>query len=260
VQEVLAELPWNHQLARIKSQQSKSMPELIPKHGGYRRLKSFQIGQLIYDLTVRFCDRYIDRKSRTRDQMVQAARSGVQNIAEGSQASGTSKKSELKLTNVARASLEELRLDYEDFLRQRGLPQWPPGHPALQRFKARRGASVEAVRAWVEEEKGKEKNADWHGQTRTATDLGAADTSVAVRGGLCSSVLAVRPCKSVSALRPCKALPSSVYVANAVLSLLNLCCHLLDRQITAQAKAFTTEGGFTERLYRTRSSQRKKPC
>lgn len=84
---------------------------LIPKHGGYRKLKSFQVGQLVYDVTVRFCDRYIDKRSRTHDQMVQAARSGVQNIAEGSQASGTSKKFELKLTSVARASLEELRLD-----------------------------------------------------------------------------------------------------------------------------------------------------
>src|SRR6476619_3358917 len=103
------------------------MPErepLIPKHGGYRKLKSFQVAQLVYDLTVRFCDRYISPRSRTDDQMVQAARSGVQNIAEGSQASGTSKKMELKLTNVARASLEELKLDYEDFLRQSGLPLW----------------------------------------------------------------------------------------------------------------------------------------
>lgn len=94
---------------------------LIPKHGGYRNLKSFQIAQLAFDVTVRFCDRYISRSSRTHDQMVQAARSGVQNIAEGSKASGTSRKMELKLTNVARVSLEELKLDFEDFLRQRGL-------------------------------------------------------------------------------------------------------------------------------------------
>lgn len=244
------------------------MTELIPIHGGYRRLKSFQIGQLIYDLTVRFCELYIDRKSRTRDQMVQAARSGVQNIAEGSQASGTSRKSELKLTNVARASLEELCLDYEDFLRQRGLPQWRPEHPALRRFKARRCATVAAVRAWMEEEKKKEKentdlhghktNTDKHRQTRTNTELEAADQSVAVRGGPCQSVLAVSPCASMSAVSPCKPIPASVFVANAVLSLLNLCCHLLDRQITAQAQAFTEDGGFTERLYRTRSSQRKK--
>ena len=126
---------------------------LIPKHGGYRKLKSFQVAQLVYDITVRFCERYVDRFSRTRDQMLQAARSGVQNIAEGNQASGTSKKTELKLTNVARASLEELRLDYEDFLRQRGLPLWAPDHPALARFKARRCATLTEVRAWVAEER-----------------------------------------------------------------------------------------------------------
>ena len=102
---------------------------LIPKHGGYRKLKSFQVAQLVFDITVRFCDRYIEKRSRTHDQMVQAARSGVQNIAEGSQASGTSKKL-TQLTNVARASLEELRLDYEDFLRQRGLPLWDRDNPA----------------------------------------------------------------------------------------------------------------------------------
>jgi four helix bundle protein len=119
--------------------------ELIPAHGGYRKLKSFQIAQLIYDLTVRFCELYVDKKSRTRDQMVQAARLGVQNIAEGSQASGTSKKTELKLTNVARASLEELRLDYEDFLRQRGLKLLEPDHAVMGRFKAERCASLEAV-------------------------------------------------------------------------------------------------------------------
>lgn len=84
---------------------------LIPAHGGYRQLKSFQQAELVYDATVAFCDRFIDKRSRSHDQMVQAARSGRQNIAEGSQASGTSKKFELKLVGVARASLEELLLD-----------------------------------------------------------------------------------------------------------------------------------------------------
>src|SRR6266516_7937192 len=102
---------------------------LIPPHGGYRKLKSFQVAQLVYDVTVRFCDRYIEKRSRTHDQMVQAARSGAQNIAEGSMASATSKKMELKLTGVARASLEELLLDYEDFLRQRGLRIWSKDSP-----------------------------------------------------------------------------------------------------------------------------------
>src|SRR3954452_11184178 len=144
---------------------------LIPQHGGYRGLKSFQLAQLVYDVTVRFCDRYIESRSRTRDQMVQAARSGVQNIAEGSQASATSKKTELKLTNVARASLEELRLDYEDFLRQRGLPLLPPDHPSLVRFKARCCATVEEVRLWVEDE-----------QERTRTNKGERGEVVFVRG------------------------------------------------------------------------------
>jgi four helix bundle suffix protein len=122
---------------------------LIPKHGGYRHLKSFQVAQLVYDVTVRFCDRYIEKRSRTHDQMVQAARSGVQNIAEGSQASGTSKKTELKLTNVARASLEELRLDYEDFLRQRGLPLWTRDDPRRQALIDRRCATADDVANWL---------------------------------------------------------------------------------------------------------------
>ncbi len=102
---------------------------LIPPHGGYRKLRSFQCAQAVYDATVIFCDRFIEKRSRTHDQMVQAARSGAQNIAEGSMASATSKKAELKLTGVARASLEELLLDYEDFLRQRGLRIWPKDSP-----------------------------------------------------------------------------------------------------------------------------------
>jgi four helix bundle suffix protein len=102
---------------------------LIPPHGGYRKLRSFQCAQQVYDATVVFCNRFVDHRSRTHDQMVQAARSGVQNIAEGSMASATSKKMELKLTGVARASLEELLLDYEDFLRQRDLRLWPKDSP-----------------------------------------------------------------------------------------------------------------------------------
>lgn len=116
----------------------KDREPLIPPHGGYRNLKTFQLARLIYDLTVRFCELYVDRFSRTCDQMVQAARSGVQNIAEGSQASATSKKIELRLTNVGRSSLEELKLDYEDFLRHRNLPELSPDDPIMMRFKALR--------------------------------------------------------------------------------------------------------------------------
>lgn len=89
----------------------------IPPHGGYKKLLSHQKAEIVYDATVYFCDRFIERRSRTHDQMVQAARSGKQNIIEGSMASGTSKEMEIKLTNVARASLEELLADYRDFLR-----------------------------------------------------------------------------------------------------------------------------------------------
>jgi len=122
---------------------------LLPPHGGYRRLKSFQVAQLLYDLTVRFCDRFIPPRSRTHDQMVQAARSGVQNIAEGSVASGTSAKMEMKLTNVARASLEELRRDYEDFLRQRGLPLWHPRDPRLTQLITLRPTTADQVAEWA---------------------------------------------------------------------------------------------------------------
>lgn len=107
----------------------KTLPNLIPPHGGYRKLRSYQTAELVYDATVVFCDRFIDKRSRTHDQMVQAARSGVQNIAEGSMASATSKKTELKLTGVARASLEELLLDYQAFLRQKGLSIWAKDSP-----------------------------------------------------------------------------------------------------------------------------------
>ena len=92
--------------------------------GGYRKLRSYQVATVIYDATVSFCDRFIDKRSRTHDQMVQAARSGRQNIAEGSRAAATTSQTELRLVNVARASLEELLLDFEDFLRQRRLRTW----------------------------------------------------------------------------------------------------------------------------------------
>ena len=110
------------------------MPDhFIPPHGGYESLLSFQKSRIIYDGTVWFCNHFLNRRDRTFDQMVQAARSGKQNILEGSQASGTSKETEIKLTNVARASLEELLEDYRDFLRVRGLEEWSKEH----RFTAR---------------------------------------------------------------------------------------------------------------------------
>lgn len=101
----------------------------IPKHGGYERLITYQKSEIIYDGTQYFCKKYFQRYDRTIDQMVQAARSGKQNIVEASMASGTSKETEIKLTNVARASLEELLIDYKDFLRTNKLSYWDKHHP-----------------------------------------------------------------------------------------------------------------------------------
>lgn len=178
--------------------------KLIPKHGGYASLKTFQISRLIFDITVRFCNRFVTSRSRTHDQMVQAARSGVQNIAEGSQASGTSKKTELKLTNVARASLEELRLDYQDFLRQKQLPIWDYKDPRRQELINLRVKTADGFALWVK------------------------NMAEQQQGSL------------------------EEIAANGVLVLLAVACSLLDRQLSAQAEAFQREGGFTERLYRTR--------
>lgn len=249
---------------------------LIPKHGGYRHLKSFQVAQLVYDLTTRFCDRYVERRSRTHDQMVQAARSGVQNIAEGSQASGTSKKTELKLTNVARASVEELRLDYEDFLRQRGLSVWEREDPRRAHLIARRCTSADEVARWVKEvgsgtcgqhgqnglsgrdgqgqrgglenpheqgEPGKRHGSDKPGGVPMATSYPPSTGSM-------SST------KSTLSPKPSPAHYPEI-AANAALVLIAVACSLLDRQIAAQARAFENEGGFTERLYRVRSNHRR---
>ena len=158
--------------------------------------------------------------------MVQAARSGVQNIAEGSQARGTSKKTELKLTNVARASLEELLLDYEDFLRQRALPLWHPDDPRRKALIARRCTTADQVAAWIREQ-------------HDAPSI----ESIA-------SISSISSTPSIKSTYP-------ELAANAALILLGVACTLLDRQLATLATAFTEEGGFTERLYRIRTQRRK---
>jgi len=107
----------------------------IPPHGGYENLLSFQKARIVYDGTVWSCEHFLNKRDRTYDQMIQAARSGKQNILEGSKASGTSKETEIKLTNVARASLEELLEDYRDFLRVRGVEEWTREHRFTQRLR-----------------------------------------------------------------------------------------------------------------------------
>lgn len=181
-------------------------PQLIPPHGGYRDLQSYKMSEIVYDATIVFCDRFINKRSRTHDQMVQAARSGKQNIAEGSMASGTSKKTELKLIGVARASLEELLLDYEDFLRQKGLPLWGKEHEqaqAVRKLAHSLNKSYETYRTYIESS--------------------PPETAV-----------------------------------NTMICMIHQTNYLLDQQLRALEKDFLKEGGFTERLYRVRSEERKK--
>jgi four helix bundle suffix protein len=122
----------------------------IPPHGGYQTLLSYRKAEVVYDITVRFCGRFLERRDRTVDQMVQAARSGKQNIAEGSQASGTSTETEIKLTNVARASLEELRIDYEDYLRVRDLRLWSKNSREASYVRNLGATSFETFRTFCE--------------------------------------------------------------------------------------------------------------
>ncbi|MBW7897414.1 S23 ribosomal protein [Candidatus Brocadiaceae bacterium B188] len=184
----------------------KDFPQLIPPHGGYRNLRSYKTAEIVYDATVVFCNRFVDKRSRTHDQMVQAARSGVQNIAEGSMASATSKKTELKLTGVARASLEELLLDYQAFLRQNGLRIWAKDSP-----------DALAVRRKYQSD---------------TSDLSDKSDPYFLKTA------------------------SPEVAANMLICLINQASYLLGRQLKSLEQLFLKEGGFTERLYRTRSQMR----
>ena len=183
--------------------QQKS-PKLIPAHGGYRELQSYQMAEIVYDATIVFCDRFISKRSRTHDQMVQAARSGKQNIAEGCMASGTSKKFEIKLIGVARASLEELLLDFEDYLRQKRLLLWGKEHQEARKVR-----------------------------------------------GLC-----YKKNRSYLTYRPYVEDSSPEISANTIICLIHQTNYLLDQQLRALEKEFLKQGGFTERMYRTRSQMR----
>jgi len=196
-------------------------------------VKSFQVAQLAYDVTVRFCGRYIEKCSRTRDQMVQAARSGVQNIAEGSQASGTSKKTELKLTSVARASLEELRLDYEDYLRQHALQQWPREDARRAALIARRPATADDVTAWV-----LEVHDGQHGQGGLGGQSGPNKSPQSPQSPFRPQSPPMRNLRQWRAGTPRGGLQPA------------------RPQIVALGNAFVDEGGFTERLCRVRSERR----
>ena len=196
------------------------MKKLRPS-GGYRDTASFQTATLIYDATVWFCEKFLDPRSRTVDQMVQAARSGRQNIAEGSRASATSSQTELRLLNVARASLEELLLDYEDFLRHRRLPAWAPDSP-----------EASAVRALPRTFR--KDQAD----PSDLTDLSDAERYALYSRWLDHADPAIR--------------------ANALICLIHQANFLLDRQIAALEKAFVEGGGYSEQLATARLAHRRK--
>jgi four helix bundle suffix protein len=132
---------------------AQNLGGFLPKHGNYAGLKSFRKAEIIYDLTYRFCTRFLSKGDRTIDQMVQAARSGKQNIVEGSKASKTSTETELKLTNVARASLDELLNDYQDYLRTRNLKLWAKDSKEaryVRRLGSKEGCSYEDYREFAE--------------------------------------------------------------------------------------------------------------
>lgn len=196
------------------------MKRLRPS-GGYRDTASFQTTTLIYDATWWFCEKFLDSRSRTVDQMVQAARSGRQNIAEGSRAAATSSQTEMRLLNVARASLEELLLDFEDFLRHRHLPQWglDSGEAQIVRNIPR---------------KYRENQSD-------QSDL--TDLTDQERWKLYS---------------PWLEHVDSVVRANATICLIHQANFLLDHQITALEKAFVEGGGYSEQLATARLAERRK--
>ena len=199
-------------------------PMSIRKSGGYRKLASFQSATLIYDATYWFCEKFLDPRSRTVDQMVQAARSGRQNIAEGSRASATSSQTELRLVNVARASMEELLLDYEDYLRHRRLPMWTAD--------STEASSVRSVPRRFRED-----------QTDRSNQTDLTDLSDQQRWAIYSRWLD----HSEPAIR-----------ANAMICVIHQCNYLLDQQIVALETQFVTEGGYSEQLATARLVERAK--
>lgn len=198
--------------------------DLILPHGGYRRLRSFAVALAAYDGTLIFCQRLIDKRSRTHEQMVQAARSGVQNIAEGSLASGTSKKFELKLTGVARASLGELIRDYEDYLRQNHLSLWDKDSRRVRAMRARLAGKLE-------------KQSDRPDPADRPERAGVFDEPLS------------------AALTALETVPAEV-AANILLCLVHQASYLLKCQMELLESDFVAHGGFTERLYRVRTGRR----
>lgn len=188
-------------------------------HGGYEKLRAYKVAEAVYDATVVFCDRFIDKRSRTHDQMVQAARSGARNISEGSGAAATSKKTEIHLTNVARASLsDELLKDYRSFLMQRGLRVWEKDSPEALAMRER--LRYDVAPDLPPEQAGRPRLTGLNGLTAF---VAKADPEIA---------------------------------GNAMLCAVNQAAYLLRRLLERQSRDFVEQGGFTERLYEARTQAR----
>lgn len=198
-----------------------SRPRRLRPSGGYRQLRSFQMATVLYDATVKFCERFVDTRSRTTDQMVQAARSGRQNVAEGSRAAAASSQTELRLVNVARASLDELLLDYEDFLRHRQLRAWGKDDPEAKTVR----------------ELGFPHPAD-PADRADPTDVGDRARWAFYAPWLEHADPAV--------------------VANATICLIHQTNYLLDQQIAALERGFIREGGYSEKLAAARIAERER--
>ena len=131
--------------------------EFLKQKGNYRELRCFQLAEHLYDITFVFCQRFIEPGDRTKDQMIQAARSIKQNIAEGSSAATMSTQSEMFLTNVGKSSQQELLLDYEDYLVTRGLCKWSLDDPRMHNVRAHlrqkmsREFMIEKAHGWSDE-------------------------------------------------------------------------------------------------------------
>jgi four helix bundle suffix protein len=190
-----------------KALRSDAAGRVYGKHGGYRNLKAYQVAEMLYDYTCRFCDRYVPKKDRHHDQMVQAARSGYQNIAEGSEDSATSRKLEMNLTNVAKSSLGELGRDYQKHLTRRNLPIWKQGESLFEEARALQPKTVEDAAVWV--------NRVCASAEERAANLGAILSAQAH--------------------------------------------YLTERLLDRHARDFESGGGFSERLYKARTTRKPTP-
>jgi four helix bundle suffix protein len=226
---------------------------ILPPHGGYRRLLAYQQAEVVFDATAFFCSRYIDRRSRTRDQMVQAARSGKQNIAEGSMASGTSKEMEIKLTNVARASLEELLIDYQDFLRLRGAPLWDKNSLEARYVRAmtthRREGDAWSHRAYSSYSSYSSYSGSGPGEVNRTNRTNRTHRTHRTNDAHGQPM-------TYETFRPIIETRPPEVVANVLLCLIHQVNYLLDRQLRQLERAFLREGGLRERMTRARLRER----